>query len=486
MTYTFQAVDPPIATTAGVLYGINDAGEVVGFYGSTGGSDPGIGFNGTPPYVASTSFNITLDDYGYTSSLEGAVNNLGTVVGRLIDYTGNSVGYVYNPTLAFGEQLTLVTDPQTPPAETEAGTAYNELLGINDYGMAVGDRYERSTNTTYGYLYDSLTGVVTPFTLAGGIDVVPTGINDAGTICGSEVVAGVTIGFIDQGGVVTQLTGPAGATNTQAYALNNNGQVVGQYTDAGGTTHGFVYDVATATYTTVDDPNAVGGFTQIDGINDQGQIVGEYGTGGYVYGFLGTIQGGFETVGDPLAGTTVAVGAGSAGLSVGGSNAVTLLDAGYGDMTMFGNSGNDTFVLQADSGAGGDMWIGGAGNNSFFDMSAGYATETPTATIFLGDGANTVVSDGEAQVVASGGDDTLYDPRFAFGGGAGSSMLVSSITGATEVVGGAGTLTVLFGAYGAFSADGAVAFGGTGQGTFVGAGDDTFVVGEGPSTVYTG
>jgi hypothetical protein len=45
--------------------------------------------------------------------------------------------------------------------------------------------------------------------------------------------------------------------------------------------HGFVYSIATGTYQTVDDPNAVlaDGGTTINGINDKGQLVGFYGTG---------------------------------------------------------------------------------------------------------------------------------------------------------------------------------------------------------------
>src|ERR1039458_10600072 len=49
--------------------------------------------------------------------------------------------------------------------------------------------------------------------------------------------------------------------------------------DLNGFNHGFVYSIATGTYTTVDDPNAVlaNGGTTINGINDNGQLVGFYG-----------------------------------------------------------------------------------------------------------------------------------------------------------------------------------------------------------------
>ncbi len=71
------------------------------------------------------------------------------------------------------------------------------------------------------------------------------------------------------------MKGPSGATSVQALGLNNSGQVVGSFTDAAGNTHGFVFDVATSTYFTVDDPHA-NGMTVVNGINDQGQLVGFY------------------------------------------------------------------------------------------------------------------------------------------------------------------------------------------------------------------
>jgi uncharacterized membrane protein len=81
-----------------------------------------------------------------------------------------------------------------------------------------------------------------------------------------------------------------GSIFTQALGLNNDGDVVGSYVDAAGNTNGFIYNIATATYQSVDDPNAVGpGGTVINGINDNGQIVGFYtDASGNVDGLVGT------------------------------------------------------------------------------------------------------------------------------------------------------------------------------------------------------
>jgi hypothetical protein len=59
---------------------------------------------------------------------------------------------------------------------------------------------------------------------------------------------------------------------------------VGDYVDAGGNTHGFVW-TSGGGFTTVDDPNGVG-TTIVNGINDRGMIVGFYGTAPINSGFV--------------------------------------------------------------------------------------------------------------------------------------------------------------------------------------------------------
>lgn len=61
---------------------------------------------------------------------------------------------------------------------------------------------------------------------------------------------------------------------TQAFGINNHGEIVGDYTDSMGTMHGFVY--IGGVFYTVDDPSGVAGKTVINGVNDLGQLVGFY------------------------------------------------------------------------------------------------------------------------------------------------------------------------------------------------------------------
>src|SRR6516162_5993950 len=119
------------------------------------------------------------------------------------------------------------------------------------------------------------------------------------------------------------LTGPAqaqytfatldvpGAQVTEAFGINQAGQIVGVYQlVVGGVLHGFLLDVD-GTYTTIDVPGAT--FTLALGINDAGQIVGGYDDAGGTHGFLLDADGSYITLDVPEAATTFAEGINGAG-----------------------------------------------------------------------------------------------------------------------------------------------------------------------------
>src|SRR5262245_18152843 len=82
---------------------------------------------------------------------------------------------------------------------------------------------------------------------------------------------------------------------TYASGINAAGQIVGYYNDAT-TTHGFLY--SNSTYTALDYPSAIG--TVAHGINNMGQIVGQYVDANHaVHGFLYS-NGTYTTLDDPL------------------------------------------------------------------------------------------------------------------------------------------------------------------------------------------
>jgi probable HAF family extracellular repeat protein len=112
-------------------------------------------------------------------------------------------------------------------------------------------------------------------------------INDAGQIVGNYADANFNNhAFLFSGGVYTTIDDPLATFSTQALGINDLGQIVGRYTDATGT-HGFLF--SGGAYTTLDDPLAVN-VTSASGINDMGQIVGTYDSGGaHSHGYLLTI-----------------------------------------------------------------------------------------------------------------------------------------------------------------------------------------------------
>ncbi len=80
---------------------------------------------------------------------------------------------------------------------------------------------------------------------------------------------------------------PAGPFNATATGMDNAGDVVGAYTGAHGTLHGFVRN-ASGALTQINDPLGVGGGTVADGISPNGTVItGFYaGKDGVVHGFL--------------------------------------------------------------------------------------------------------------------------------------------------------------------------------------------------------
>ena len=73
-----------------------------------------------------------------------------------------------------------------------------------------------------------------------------------------------------QGGTFTTVAFP-GATYTEAWGINNAGQVVGEYSTGSGV-HGFLYQ--SGTYTDITVPGAT--YTQMRGIDNVGDMVGRF------------------------------------------------------------------------------------------------------------------------------------------------------------------------------------------------------------------
>jgi hypothetical protein len=120
------------------------------------------------------------------------------------------------------------------------------------------------------------------------------GINDSGQIVGRYSDAdGTNHGYLLSGigGSFTTLDLP-GANLDGAAGINASGQIVGEY-NAGGTTHGFLR-MSDGSYTTIDFAGAT--FTNAAAINGSGQVVGAYDAGGTRRGFLRMSDGSYATI----------------------------------------------------------------------------------------------------------------------------------------------------------------------------------------------
>jgi uncharacterized membrane protein len=131
-----------------------------------------------------------------------------------------------------------------------------------------------------------------------------------------------------------------GSIFTSAHAINSAGQIVGRYTDAEGTNHGWL--LSGGEFTTIDFPDAA--FTGATEINAAGDIVGLYKTvvSGPFHGFL--LRGGeFTSIDFPDSTGTSATGINARGDIVGGYCDGTIM------LCPFGGLGNHGYLLNGDA-----------------------------------------------------------------------------------------------------------------------------------------
>jgi len=120
---------------------------------------------------------------------------------------------------------------------------------------------------------------------AGSTATQPFDLNDAGQIVGYYVTGtgrrAVTHSFLYSGGSFQTLV-PPDSRHDSATAINNKGQIVGQFTDPSGQDHAYLYSEGTFQ---ILDP-AGGTFTAAQGINNGGQVVGSFYDGTRNHGFI--------------------------------------------------------------------------------------------------------------------------------------------------------------------------------------------------------
>jgi hypothetical protein len=215
---------------------------------------------------------------------------------------------------------------------------FNQELGINDSGLIAGyfgSGAAGSPNKGYTVPYTTANPITSGFVnenFPGSAQTQVTGLNNIGTTVGffsdTNTVSGVNnnFGWVNVLGTFTEANDPnaspvSGITTDQLLGVNNSNVAVGFYVDDSGLMHGYTYNIATGTYTTIDVPTsdgAMAGTTMAAAINNAGEIAGSYTNAvtGNTESFL-DIGGTFTTVYIPGTTTTALLGLNNTGEAVG-------------------------------------------------------------------------------------------------------------------------------------------------------------------------
>jgi probable HAF family extracellular repeat protein len=399
---TFNVLPVPVLP---VPLAINNAGEVVGGYTGPDGDDAAFLYQG-----GAVSELFSLQGFFGADAFLGVagLNDNGVIAGNIYAQN-NDRGFIYDHGISRSLRDDLrAAFPTNPPGMDITGDFRAITTGINNQGEAIGI-YRAvpgdSDNSPRFGLVD-YNGAVTLLQVPGTTNTDAFGINDAGKIVGGSDVGA----FIYENGAYTILNDPEAATGTTvAKDVNDQGDIIGDYKNAAGISHGFVY--RDGTYTTLDAPGAIS--TTLSDINSTGEIVGNYtATDGTHHAFLA-----MPTV---IAGTRQNGGngrdnlVGNAGNDVlNGGNGPDTLDGLGGNDILTGGNGPDNFIIRNGNGQdhitdfrGVDTVVLPAGNaalDSFTEVLAAITDTASGALLNLG-GGNTVLFEGVTKASLAAND----------------------------------------------------------------------------------
>jgi uncharacterized membrane protein len=266
--------------------------------------------------VAAGQTYTTFDYPGAVASFGTDINDLGQIVG---EYTFSDLSHRHGYLLRNGV-FTSITFP---------GAVFTRAVAINRYGDIVGDYIlpngdGKLNGQDFGYLLRG--GVFTSIRFPNSDSTIPAGINANGDIAGWYLDNAGMHGFLLSGGIYSSIDFPSAAAYTQAWKVNDTGEIAGRYVGANdGKYHMFILN--NGSYTAI--PDVPGAFetavVEDGGLNNTGDIVSQYfsakdcdliKSAGCLHGFLWS--GGVYTTFDfPGSRETMAFGINSSGQIVG-------------------------------------------------------------------------------------------------------------------------------------------------------------------------
>ena len=246
---------------------INNSGVVVGEYGNSGNQYGFYDFLGN---------YTTLFPPGAVGNIAAtAINDVGQIAGYY-DWGPGILGFIYSGGV--------YTNVQAPGAST------TYIRAINNAGVMVGYYGDSQGVGIHGFRATSPNkNDFTEINVPSAKYTIAFGINNAGDIVGWFADSNSSFhGFIDHNGTFTVLDDPLATKGTRLTSINDQGQIVGSYSDDT-SSHVFLY--SGGVFTTVTNINGGKDFG-IGSINDRGMIAGSYSDPAGNHGFVGvpTIQ----------------------------------------------------------------------------------------------------------------------------------------------------------------------------------------------------
>ena len=282
------------------LFDINNSGVMVGYSlreGEAVSLAQGFIHNGS-------GFTSLLGPAGAISNNALGISDGGVVVGVFSSTTtvdpggatvlGPTSGYIYSG----GIYTTF----------NVAGAVDTHLRAISPDGRYITGFYSTATTAGIGFIYDRTTGVRTDLSVAGSLFTIAQGVQNDGTVVGSDIITGTPTtrpGFVYELGTGTRSDlSIAGVVRTALRAISDDDVLAGWFTDGAGV-HGFVG--LTTGYEQIDYSGASA--TYVEGMNDAKVLVGNFERGDSFRAFIARPD--FATVPVPATSALLMLGLGA-------------------------------------------------------------------------------------------------------------------------------------------------------------------------------